>query len=91
MNVTRRERNKEAERQGAHHDGELKQQNCTEWGEKDRKPQAGVFTTIASPCNKTSVAGVAMETGETQTEDEQTKKFSGNEIFFSYLLPYPVR
>jgi len=43
---------------------------------KDRKPQGGVFMTIASPCNKTSVAGVSMETSEAQTEDEQITIFS---------------
>jgi len=42
---------------------------------KDRKPQGGVFTTIASPCNKTWVAGVSMETSEAQTEDEQITTF----------------
>ena len=91
MNATRRTRNEEAERYGAHQEGELQEQNCTETERKDRKPQAGVFTTIASPCNKTSVAGVAMETGETQTEDEQITKFTRNEKLFSYLLPYLVR
>jgi hypothetical protein len=91
MSATWREGKKETDRQGARHEGGLKEPNCTEREGKDRKPQGGVFTTIASPCNKTSVAGVSMETSEAQTEDEQITKFSRNEIFFSYFLSYLVR
>ena len=84
MNATRRVRNKEAERQGARHGGELKKQNCVEREGKDREPQAGVFKAIAAPCIKTSVAGVSMETGDAQTEDEQAIKFARNEILPSH-------